>query len=346
MHVVEVESDCEVEELRSPNEFDDEVEESKEMASDHSDIEVESEIDVDEVENDDEIENDVEAENDYETEKAENDDTCNSTAATTGTSSEMITTCTESDNSTWSGFKIVGDNLDHTVRPRHMSLDRQTRSLNYFNSYAVRDRINLSSFSSFKPVIDTDVNFDDILPSPMVHSNLMKNMATLVSRILVDNLEVFKFYFEDAVERHILHTYSKDMEKKSEVVSYSLSMPLNNLLKVSLGIYLHSEQKYDEMLCILDKLYKYVPKKSFSEDVIVEDKKYSVVTEIAHQILVGGDQMTAARCRGCQGIRINSDNDSAKLCGFHPVAKDWHTKVVLLKVTISHLITCKYIQFL
>ena len=31
----------------------------------------------------------------------------------------------------WTGFKIVGDNIDKTVHPRHMRSDRQTISLHY-----------------------------------------------------------------------------------------------------------------------------------------------------------------------------------------------------------------------
>ena len=47
-------------------------------------------------------------------------------------------------------------------------------------------------------------------------------------------------------------------------------------MNVSLGVFLHSERKYDEMLCILDKLYHCVPKRSFSENVVVGETDYSV----------------------------------------------------------------------
>ena len=89
-----------------------------------------------------------------------------------------------------------------------MSQNRQSHSLNYFNSYAVKDRINLSNL---KPFIPTNVSFDDILPSRTMHPELIKNFTVLISRILVDNLPVFKYYFEDVVIRHISH-------QKSEVV--------------------------------------------------------------------------------------------------------------------------------
>ena len=49
--------------------------------------------------------------------------------------------------SEWFGLKIVGDNVDKTVKPRHMQSDRQNQSLHYFHLYAVCDRINLTDAS-------------------------------------------------------------------------------------------------------------------------------------------------------------------------------------------------------
>ncbi len=36
----------------------------------------------------------------------------------------------------WSGFKLVGDNIDKNVRPSLQRLTHQTRSLHHFHSYA------------------------------------------------------------------------------------------------------------------------------------------------------------------------------------------------------------------
>ena len=67
-----------------------------------------------------------------------------------------------------------------------------------------------------------------------------------------------------------------------------------------------------------------------------------------HSILFGGDQLTAARARGSQLIRRNSEIPSERLEGLHPVAEDWHTKVTVLKVHIIQITqsqlsrTCMY----
>ena len=47
----------------------------------------------------------------------------------------------------WHGFKVVGDNVDKTIKPRHMREDRQTKSIHYFQIYAVKDRVDLSNRS-------------------------------------------------------------------------------------------------------------------------------------------------------------------------------------------------------
>ena len=58
-----------------------------------------------------------------------------------------------------------------------------------------------------------------------------------------------------------------------------------------------------------------------------------VCRDIFKPVLLGGDQLTVARARGSQQIRVNLETASDRLCGFIPVAEDWHTSVVLLTVS-------------
>lgn len=94
------------------------------------------------------------------------------------------------------GYKLVGDNIDKNVRPRHMRQDRQTLSMHYYHSYAVRDRVNVSGLSDARPSLKNtpllSVPVTDVLPSDSDHKNLMHNFALLVSRHLVDHLHHFK----------------------------------------------------------------------------------------------------------------------------------------------------------
>ena len=57
------------------------------------------------------------------------------------------------------GYKIVFDNIDKNVKPRHVN--RQTRSLHYVHAYAVKDHIDFSAVSN---ELRGEVNVLDVLP--------------------------------------------------------------------------------------------------------------------------------------------------------------------------------------
>ena len=48
-------------------------------------------------------------------------------------------------NSSWFGFKIVGDNIDKNIHPRHQTIDSRTKSLHYFHAFAALVCVDLSS---------------------------------------------------------------------------------------------------------------------------------------------------------------------------------------------------------
>ena len=60
-----------------------------------------------------------------------------------------------------------------------------------------------------------------------------------------------------------------------------------------------------------------------------------------HRILIGGDQLTAARARSAQKAKLNAQTPSKRLEGLVSVVEDWHTKANLLGVSI----VCKYSMF-
>ena len=88
---------------------------------------------------------------------------------------------------TWYGCKIVGDNLDQDVKPRFMRLDRPTRSLHYFNLYAVRDIINLMSLIKFKYQLQIVKNVG-LLPTANDTECLLNNFVVLTACILITHV--------------------------------------------------------------------------------------------------------------------------------------------------------------
>ena len=123
-----------------------------------------------------------------------------------------------------SGFKLVGDNLDKTVKPRYMRSDRQTQSLHYFQSYAVKDRVNSSGLSDNLPVSSwhtPDELCRTLLPSKNDSMSIHANFEIHAARLLVKNLPAMKLAFDDLVDWHIDHQYTQEMCQRSEVVSRS-----------------------------------------------------------------------------------------------------------------------------
>ena len=123
------------------------------------------------------------------------------------------------------GYKLVFDNIDKTVKPRHMRIDSQTKSLHYVQAYAVKDRIDYSCEASERNR-DSEVNLYDILPSAHDYQKLKNNFAVHVSRVITSHLDFFKEDFKGLSQQHIQHKYSKEMSKKSEIVRVSGSNKL------------------------------------------------------------------------------------------------------------------------
>lgn len=121
------------------------------------------------------------------------------------------------------GYKLVGDNIDKGVKPRYMRSDNYSKqSLHYFHICAVQNRIDFSNFPDVHPATCLDSperRAQCLLPSVQDDATLLRNMATLVSRIVVDNMPFFHHTFDGAVTRHIKHEYYSEMGKKSVVVS-------------------------------------------------------------------------------------------------------------------------------
>ena len=100
------------------------------------------------------------------------------------------------------------------------------------------------------------------------------------------------------------------------------------------------------MCVIMDEIQEHVPAKTTVsyyniEDEEVEDNDEEMkafIGETFHQILLGGDQLTAARCHGSAAAHSDSDTRRQRLHGLIPVSEDWHAKFRLCKVRIFYLL--------
>ena len=53
-----------------------------------------------------------------------------------------------------------------------------------------------------------------------------------------------------------------------------------------------------------------------------------------HNLVVGGDQLTAARARGAITLQLLHSNPVHHLDGITPILEDWHARMTLVKVVI------------
>lgn len=96
-----------------------------------------------------------------------------------------------------------------------------------------------------------------------------------------------------------------------------------------------NENKGDEMVEIMSSLHQYVPTVKYVEDCFIPSTGLTTQVPKAslHPIIIGGDQLTAARARGAKKAKLHVDSPISRLEGLIPVAEDWHTKVTLLEVS-------------
>ena len=123
------------------------------------------------------------------------DDCHRSSSSVSGSSSQETASESGSDGrlpapeqtsaSSLKSYKLVGDNIDKEVRPRDLRSDHQTRSLHYFHTYAVKDRVDLSDICDKQRMVDlSDIQLTDLLPNADDEKELLANFGFLVFRVL------------------------------------------------------------------------------------------------------------------------------------------------------------------
>ena len=137
-----------------------------------------------------------------------------------------------STSSQWFGYKVVGDNVDKKVKPRHMRSDNQSKDLHYFHLYAAKDRIDFSEASEEPPSLNPDAILSELLPTADDIKDITSNFGVLISRKLIQYFPYFEKHFSDIVTQHIPHAHEEEMKKVSKVVSV-INTHVYTLLKIN-----------------------------------------------------------------------------------------------------------------
>ena len=112
-----------------------------------------------------------------------------------------------------------------------------------------------------------------------------------------------------------------------------------DFLQVPLGILLKNENKGSEMVEILRHLHQYVPIREYTDEVHIPSINETAIADkaVLAKLLLGGDQLTAARARGALKSMLNATTASKRLEGFTPVIEDWHAEVSFLGIIWKYI---------
>lgn len=117
-----------------------------------------------------------------------------------------------------------------------MRIERQTRSLHYFHTYAVRDRIDVTHVEDCPSLPSLEsIDVSTILPTKQDQKAMKVLFGIHVARVLRKYMPFFT-KFGDGLKRHITHQFLKEISQKSEVVSVEL---IYLLLHISYSIHVH-----------------------------------------------------------------------------------------------------------
>ena len=139
----------------------------------------------------------------------------------------MVDACTaevsaeKKPDTTWNGFKVVGDNWDKRVNPRHQTMEQKVQDHHAFQYLAVKDRVNLSAFlDSAEPRTTplSDEHVKVMIVDAQDCEKIEENFCVLIARVLTQYMPEFE-EFSSFIPSHIQHQYSHEMSCKSEIVS-------------------------------------------------------------------------------------------------------------------------------
>ena len=99
--------------------------------------------------------------------------------------------------------------------------------------------------------------------------------------------------------------------------------------QVPLGIIPKIENNGNEMIEIVRHLHRYVLAIEYEEEEVIPSngQVVKVCKAIFSQVLLGGNQLTAAHAREARKAKVSSDIPSIRMEGIVPVVEDWHTKM-------------------
>ena len=129
------------------------------------------------------------------------------------------------------GYKIVGDNIEKTIKARTIRTESHTnQTLHYFHSLALQSRKDFSDLPNVHPDTCSPsplLMAESLLPSVSDGQSLCDLFIMQVSRVLTTLIPFFQLPFEDMVERHRKHVFYYKQISTESVVYNSIIVSFN-----------------------------------------------------------------------------------------------------------------------
>jgi len=202
-------------------------------------------------------------------------------------------------------IKFWGDNVDTQMNVRDLRADNQGGMMHNFSMIVGRSRTPAPELSHKGHISSLDeVTPSDFLPT-IIDLQLCKSaLVKIISRKITKHITGLT-RFSKIVPKHILHKYSREMARKSEVFALDI-MKKNECLHI-------------DMVDIL-KAYQAYLGEGYDE---------------SRRVVSGGDYLTCERQRGAQLSTVCGATVSERLGVLEPVNEDWHCLVTFLNVSLS-----------
>ena len=194
--------------------------------------------------------------------------------------------------------QFIADNVDKRKSVRDVRSDSQAKLHHMYSMIAVKARIPPPTVDRFTPIDLEKIPISTFLPSISDIQSLRRNLVILINRILCKYIKGLAC-ISDVVSKHILHTHTDNMAKKSDTIV--------------LDVLHKNEAKHDDTLDIMRIQQSYL-------------KPHLDVTGLS------GDQLTCERQRCVKRHIMDGDTAKERLDYLEPKIEDWHALQTFLMV--------------
>lgn len=90
---------------------------------------------------------------------------------------------------------------------------------------------------------------------------------------------------------------------------------------------------------LLEHFHQYVPTLAAEGCHKLPDGDFNFDDTRFFPVLLGGDQLTVARARAAQALRMSHNTPQDRLEGIIPVVEDWHARMTLMRVSSAYYLS-------